>query len=141
MRSLYEALAQYAIERADVPFIIQAETGETLTYTDTFAAVHALSRTLGATPRQIVLCLPNGIANAVVWLAALTSGHTLIPLAADAPAPERARLAHRYSPNVLVVEHSAAARDFGAPSAHVLTLADCEREIAHAPRQARNPAP
>lgn len=141
MRSLYDSMAQHAAERPDAPFIIQAETGETLTYADTYAAVCTLSRALGTAPRRVALCLPNGVANAAVWLAALIGGHTLIPIAADAPAPERARLAHCYTPNVLVVEHSATARDFDCPSAHVLTLADCHRQIARARGQVGVRAP
>ncbi|HEX5505426.1 MAG TPA: AMP-binding protein [Thermomicrobiales bacterium] len=130
--ALQDALARRAATRPDQPFIVEAETGRTLTYGQCRAAVGALRRELGAAPRQIALALPGGIVNGVVWLAALTGGHLLVPLAPDAADAEKARVTRRAAPDVLVVERADDAGGFARPRATVLTRAAVEALIARA---------
>jgi acyl-CoA synthetase (AMP-forming)/AMP-acid ligase II len=85
---------------------------------------------LGATPRRILLAAPNGLCSAVVWLSALTGGHTLAPLSPDAPLLERACLAKQITPDVLIVDRRT--DSCIASLARVLTRDDLERLIAAA---------
>ena len=78
---LHGHLAHWAKVQPDAGFIVEAETGRTLTYTQACTAVQQLWRVLGDVPRCILLALPGGIENALVWLGALTGGHTLLPVA------------------------------------------------------------
>ncbi|HEU5329631.1 MAG TPA: AMP-binding protein [Thermomicrobiales bacterium] len=128
--ALHQALVRWAAARPEQPFVIAAETGEVLTYGECLAAVQALRERLGPAPRHIALTLPGGIASAVVWLAALTGGHLLVPLSPTAAEPEKERAARRYAPDLLIVEQPAEAYGFGCPDAAILTRWDCERIIA-----------
>jgi acyl-CoA synthetase (AMP-forming)/AMP-acid ligase II len=76
----------------------------TITYAQTLAAVHRLRRALGDAPACVLLALPGGIENGLVWLSALTGGHTLLPFAPQATAHEAARLSSLFAPDVVVVE-------------------------------------
>ena len=102
--ALYERLARWAQTRPESLCIIEAETGATLTYRALFNATLAMRRELGPEPRRIALALPGGIAGSVVWLAALTGGHTLQPFAPDAPALEVERVWRRAAPDIWMVE-------------------------------------
>jgi acyl-CoA synthetase (AMP-forming)/AMP-acid ligase II len=125
---------EYARVRPEAAYIIEAETGRALTSAHTLAAVRSIQRLLGAAPRRIVLVAPNGIVMAVLWLAALAGGHTLLPIAVDAPPAERRRLARRFSADLLVLEHTSDADAFASGHVQVLTCTACERAIATAPR-------
>lgn len=138
---LCEQLVAYAAEQPSRPFLIEAESGRTLLYAEAPAAVRALQALLGETPRGVALALPNGIANAVIWLSALDGGHTLVPLPPDAPAAERRRLLRRFTPDVLVVERPEDAAGCGCPGARLLTLADCEAAIFSPARLPQHTAP
>lgn len=139
--ALQDALARWAATQPDRPFIVEAETGRTLTYSQARAAVGALRRELGDTPRRVALALPGGIANGVVWLAALSGGHLLVPLAPDAAGAEKARVAERAAPDVFVVERADDARGFGRPDATILTRAAVEATIERAADGAGAPPP
>ena len=95
MSVLYERLVEVAAERPDAPFVIEAETRRTLTYGQALAAVHATHQLFGEDTRCLAMALPNGVANAVIWLSALAGGRTLVPVSPDAPDAERARCAAR----------------------------------------------
>lgn len=130
---LYEHLRTLAETQPCKPFLIEAESGRELSYRQTLAAVHATRGLLGDAPRRVALALPNGIANAVLWLSALSGGHTLVPMPPDSPAAERQRLIQRFAPNVLVVERREDAASVARRGARVLTLAECEHAlVAHA---------
>jgi acyl-CoA synthetase (AMP-forming)/AMP-acid ligase II/peptidoglycan/LPS O-acetylase OafA/YrhL len=117
------------------PCIVEAETGRTLTYGECFAAVQAMRRMLGDTPRTVAMALPAETACAVLWLAALTGGHTLVPLPLDAGLAEQTRLGRMYRPDVVVVARPEDAHGFACPLARVLTLHDCERALAPAQKR------
>ena len=76
--------------------------------------MRALRRALGDEPRTIALALPGGVAAALVWIAALTGGHRLLPIAPESMPAERQRLGERQRPDVLVVADEAGA-GFRAP--------------------------
>lgn len=127
MDTLDTLLAHFAASQPNAPFVVEAEGGATLTYAACQRAVLQLRAALGPTPRTIVLALPGGNPAAVVWLAALTGGHRLVPCAPESAPEERARLASAQRPDVLVVARPADAAPFASPAARVLLAS----EITH----------
>jgi acyl-CoA synthetase (AMP-forming)/AMP-acid ligase II len=121
--SLSEAVERWAERQPFAPFIVEAETQATVTYGDFRQAVRSFRRELGDQPRTIVLALAGGIPAAVVWLAALTGGHRLLPCSPEASDEECRRLARSQGAGVLVVARHAEAARFACPSARVFTSA------------------
>lgn len=130
--ALWRSLVRWAAIQPLAPCIIEAETGRELSYAQTLAAVQALRGLLGEKPRHLALALPGGILNATLWLSALTGGHHLLPVAPHATDDEKAALARRYQPDVLLVEREQDAHGFGLPHARILTQQTCEAAIAQA---------
>jgi acyl-CoA synthetase (AMP-forming)/AMP-acid ligase II len=126
---LYEKLMYWATTQPEAPFLLEAETGKMLTYGQSIAAIEALRRSFGAEPRCILLALPGGIPNAVIWLSALVGGHTLVPVAPDAPAQELARTMSAFPPDVILVERAEDRARFAASGARFLTQSECEAQI------------
>jgi acyl-CoA synthetase (AMP-forming)/AMP-acid ligase II len=122
--SLRVALERWEAQRPSAPFLIAAEDGRSVSYAAFAHGVRALRRSLGPTPRTIALALPGGIEASLVWLAALTGGHCLLPCPPEAPDDERTRCIRAHRPDVLVLAQPEEAAAFGAPRAQVLTLAD-----------------
>jgi hypothetical protein len=104
MRSLYNHLGYWASARLEAPCVIEAETGRALSYRQCLAAVQAMYRYLGPRPSNLYLVLPGGIANAVIWLSALTGGHTLVPLAPEATTREWNHPTNLFSPDVVFAD-------------------------------------
>lgn len=129
MSQIYDQLIAVSERRPTAAFVIEADTGRAVTYREGLRGVAALQQLLGPTPRRIAVTLPNGIVDALMWLAAISGGHLLIPLPPDAPAAERRRLAERFGPDTLVVEHMADAADFDCPGARVIDMERLERAI------------
>src|SRR5258708_35872447 len=122
--TLQPALAKWEALRPEADFLVELETGQTATYAAFGRAVRALRRALGGEPRTIALALPGGIAAAVVWIAALTGGHRLLPISPESMPAERLRLGERQRPDALVVADADAALDFAQPAAQVFTDAE-----------------
>jgi len=99
------------------------------------AAVNEMRQLLGNTPRCLVLTLPGGIVNAVVWIGALSGGHQLVPLHRDATDDEKARVAQKYRPDVLFVEQAQEAQGFACPQAKVITRQACDGLLEQAGRE------
>ncbi len=129
---LHEHLRIWATTQPDAPCIIEAETGSTLTYSQTFTALQAFRQRLGASPRRILLALPGGIPNALAWLCALTGGHTLVPIASDAPAQEIIRITASSPPDVIMVRQEDDVPKFGQQNACILTQSASEALIQSA---------
>lgn len=130
MPTLHDYLLRNAQQNPEGIFLLEAESGRTLTYVQTLSATRAVHRLLGTKPRRILLAAPNGLCSAIVWLSALTGGHTLAPISPDAPLLEQARLAKQITPDVLVVERQT--DSCIASQATALTYDDFERMIAAA---------
>ena len=117
---LFDHLSHWASVQPDAAFMVEAETGRTVTYAQTLAAVHRLRRDLGDAPACVPLALPGGVENGLVWLSALTGGHTLLPFAPQATAHEAARLSSLFAPDVVVVERLEDASRLGICGARVM---------------------
>ncbi len=140
--SLHEKLLHWGINQPETPFLIEAETGKTITYGQSIAAIQAMRRFLGAEPCCVLLALPGGITNSLIWLSALTGGHTLVPVAPDAPAHEVARVTKSFSPDVVIIERAEERERFAFLNARFLTLAECAAQLENAePDNANNIQP
>src|SRR5438105_9278177 len=133
MYNLHNQLMHWATIAPEQISIVEAETGRSMTYSHCFSAVQKMRRFLGAQPRNLIVTLSGGIADAVLWLSVLTGGHMLVPLAPDAAEEERARAVSMYKPDVLFVEQAEEARGFpGAAAAQIVTRQACELLIEQA---------
>src|ERR1700694_5709552 len=101
MSDLHNRLVHWATTAPDRLSIVEAETGRGLTYVECLAAVQQMRHFLGGAPLNLTLSTSGGLVDAVLWLTALTGGHTLSPLAPDAAEEEQARSARMFPPNVL----------------------------------------
>ena len=133
MYDLHNQLVHWANIAPEQICIVEAETGRSMTYSHCLSAVQTMRKFLGTQPRTLMVTFSGGIADAVLWLSALTGGHTLVPLAPDAAEEERARAVSMYKPDVLFVEQPEEAQGFpGAPDAQIVTRQACELLIEHA---------
>ena len=130
MPILHDYLLRNAQQNPEGIFLLEAESGRTLTYAQTLSATRAVHRLLGTRPRRILLAAPNGLCSAIVWLSALMGGHTLAPISPDAPLLEQARLAKQVTPDVLIVERQTSVG--GVSHVTILTCDDFEQLIAAA---------
>lgn len=129
--TIYRSLMAWAKIQPGATYLVEAETGREFTYARTLAAVNGMRQLLGDTPRCLVLALPGGIVNAVVWISALSGGHQLIPMSQDATDEEKAWVAQKYRPDVLFVEE---AQGFACQHAQVITRQACEMLMEQAGR-------
>src|SRR5947209_1556590 len=142
MSNLHDQLTHWATSAPEQICLVEAETGRSMTYGHCLSAVQKMRHFLGARPRNLILTLSGGIADAVLWLSALTGGHMLVPLAPDAADEERARAVSMYKPDVLFVDQAEEAQRFpGAPGAQIVTLQACELLIEQARTEHISPLP
>src|SRR6266550_1051455 len=133
MSNLHDQLTYWASSAPEQICIVEAETGRSMTYRHCLSAVQNMRHFLGVQPRNLILTLSGGMADAVLWLSALTGGHMLVPLAPDAADEERARAVSMYKPDVLFVEQHEEAQGFPAAfAAQVVTRRDGEALIEQA---------
>src|SRR3989441_5556747 len=142
MYDLHNQLIHWATIAPEQICLVEAETGRSMTYSHCLSAVQKMRHFLGTQPRNLMLTLSGGIADAVLWLSALTGGHMLVPLAPDAADEERARAVSMYKPDVLFVEQPEEAQGFpGASDAQIVTRQECELLIEHARTEHISPLP
>ena len=142
MYDLHNQLIHWATIAPEQISIVEAETGRSMTYSHCLSAVQKMRHFLGAQPRNLMLTLSGGIADAVLWLSALTGGHMLVPLAPDAADEERARAVSMYKPDVLFVEQAEETQGFpGALGAQIVTRQACELLIEQARTERISPLP
>src|SRR6266699_5535644 len=130
--SLYRSLVAWAKVQPGAAYIVEAETGRACTYARTLDAVNRMRQLLGDTPRCLVLALPGGILNAIIWLSALSGGHTLVPLSPDATDQEKSWIAQKHRPDVLFVERAQDAQGFACPHAQVIPRQACDALLEQA---------
>src|SRR6266446_625840 len=142
MYDLHNQLMHWATIAPEQISIVEAETGRSMTYSHCLSAVQKMRHFLGAQPRNLMLTLSGGIADAVLWLSALTGGDMLVPLAPGAADEERARAVSMYKPDVLFVEQVEEAQGFpGTPDARVVSRQACELLIEQARTERISPLP
>lgn len=89
-------------------WIIEAHTGEAITYKDLPLAVGWVRSYIGEDSKTVLLALPGGIVTSVIWLAALTGGHLLIPVSPDSTASELKKYIEDHTPDLLIVPDNSA---------------------------------
>ncbi len=99
---LQDKITLYAERSGSKEAIIEAETGRLLTYGELFWAVNALRRKWGENPQTILLELPGGIVNSLIWLAALTGGHRLVPVSAYLTEYEITQIVKKHQPDIII---------------------------------------
>ncbi len=127
--SITERLEHWAHNQPDTTFLTDLETGHSLTYLQTLKAMRGLQQHLGSNARSIVLGLPGGMSAAVVWLAALTGGHQLVPCSPEATDSEKSRLAESFTPDLAVAEEASAADGFGPVVKRVITRSELDEQV------------
>ncbi len=130
MYSIDMKLRKWAAADPNKPCIIEAETGEMLTYRQCLAATQFMRHYIGDTPRNLFVTLSGGIADAILWLVALTGGHTLVPLAPDASNGERMRAISMFHPDFLFLEEEGDVQDLASRATTVMTRNDYEELLA-----------
>ncbi len=127
--SLTERLEHWARTQPKATFLTDLESGHSLTYLQTLRAVRGLQNQLGPESRSIALGLPGGMSAAVVWLAALTGGHQLVPCSPDATDSEKARMSQAYHPDMAIVEQRESANGFGTDVARVVLRQELDEQV------------
>jgi len=127
--SITERLEHWAHNQPDTAFLTDLETGNSLSYLQTLRAVRGLQQHLGSDTHSIALGLPGGMSAAVVWLAALTGGHQLVPCSPEATDSEKARLAKSFTPDLAIVEEADDAAGFGPVVKRVVTRLELDERV------------
>lgn len=68
MYDLHNQLVHWATIAPEHSSIVEAETGRSITYSHCLSAVQHMRQFLGVQPRNLMLTLSGGIADAVLWL-------------------------------------------------------------------------
>lgn len=143
MHVFVERLTQVAASAPDREFIVEAESGRALHYGEALRAVRAVQALLAEVRAETVaLTLPGSIPGAVLWLAALTGGYRLVPLAPEPQMRDRERVRRTFAPNLVVVTSEHEAEGLADDSTTVLLRRRIEQVIEQAlPDPASNNAP
>lgn len=107
--------------------IIETETGEQITYRDLASAVSTVRQFLGNEQQTILLAFPGSIIASVIWLAALTGGHHLIPVSPYLTEFEYRKYIEKYQPTFLFSE---TAFPFKNQNMQSVTLNEIQKSIA-----------
>lgn len=126
--ALYASLLHWATRQPDATFIRDVDGGSSLTYQECFRSVRRFQSWLGPDPRTIVLALPASTVTAVVWLAALTGGHRLVPCSPDCTPHELSRLFRAHRPDMMILDGAnhqldAALAEVARPTLQMVTRA------------------
>lgn len=124
---LQTQLLTWAKQKDNDAVVVEAITGNSITYRDFAYAVSAMREFLGEKPLAVVIAIPGSIADAVLWLSCLTGGHLLIPVSPHITSFEFEQVVTYHKPDVIIAASEA---DFKGTSAKIVTLAECLEIIA-----------
>jgi len=120
------ALCHWEHNTPGAPFLVDAQSGETISFGAFARALREWRTMLGPKPLRIALGAAPGAPTALTWLAALTSGHLLAPCSPDMPPAGRLSIGQTLRPDVIVATQADEAQAFGRPQARVFTTADLD---------------
>lgn len=129
---LQEKLITCAKTYNDKAAIIETVTGETISYVDLASAVSGMHKFLGNRPQLIMVALPGGIVDAVIWLSILTGGHTMLPVSATLTEYEYNEYIADHEPDLIIAEDQAT---FAKHQGKFRSLAQCQTIIQKALRK------
>src|ERR1700722_617354 len=123
---LYNTLQKWADSKGKSISIIEAASDQKITYQELLSAIVSLEEFFGKNPQTIVLAIPGGIVNSIVWLTALIFGHHLIPISPNTTEFEYKQLVAKYKPTLLITETDTWVTQ---PDFQQFTLAHCQSII------------
>jgi acyl-CoA synthetase (AMP-forming)/AMP-acid ligase II len=129
-QKLYHQLLHWAKEKGASPAITEITTGKVITYEELLFAINTLATYLGEKPQTIVVTLPGGIVDSVLWLVSLISGHLFIPLSPNTTDFEFEESIQKYNPTLFVSEDTSPLK---VNQIKHLTLTKCNEIISHNP--------
>jgi len=126
-KTLFQALKTWKDQQPESISIIETNTEKKISYQQLFNAVFNVGNFLGTSPLSIVVSLPGGIGNSVVWLTALITGHHLIPVSPQLTNFEYDEVLKKHKPDFLITETYRAVNGYTMKQ---LTLSQIETIIA-----------
>ncbi len=90
--------------KGDLPAVIETATGNSINYFDFSCGVRAVRKLLGNSPKTLVVTLPGGITDSVIWISALTGGHLLIPVSPRITDYELQKVFLYHKPDLLITD-------------------------------------
>jgi len=102
---LQSKIADWAKIKGKKPAIVETHTNHLINYETLANAVFCIKNVLGNQPKILLLALPGGINDALIWLAALTGGHLMIPVSPNLTAYEYEQLLMQHTPDLLISDN------------------------------------
>lgn len=133
-RLIQSSLSASAKQQKDVRSITEAQSNAGITYEDLWQAVGTIRAYLGGQPQTVVMALPGGIVNSVLWLACLTGGHRLVPISPELTDYEYAQAIRKHTPDFIIADRANTTQ-----AAKSITAAGIRR-IVHKNAQGSKPA-
>ncbi len=126
-------LKHLATTQSSKECIIETATGRYITNRDFWHAVEIFRNYLG-TPQTILVALPGGILDSIIWLSTLLGGHLLIPISPQSTLAEFTDAKSRHNPALILSD-----MPFSTSTKH-LSSQDCQRIIdTYVPSQTHIP--
>jgi acyl-CoA synthetase (AMP-forming)/AMP-acid ligase II len=122
---LYQSLVEWSRRKPQAACIVEADSEISYSYAQVLTAVNAMRSVLGDKPQRIVMSLPGGILNAIIWISALSGGHHLLPVAPEASEKEKARAINKHRPDIVIIEQEQAAEQFAPTQARFISAKQC----------------
>lgn len=129
--TLQKQLTTFAKIYQEKPAIIETATDDQISYGELTSAVAGMRQFLGERPQRIMVALPGGIVDAVIWLSILTGGHTMLPVSPTLTEYEYHEYIADHEPDMIIAEDTTV---FAKHTAKVQTLAQCQAVIQKAIR-------
>jgi acyl-CoA synthetase (AMP-forming)/AMP-acid ligase II len=98
------ALRSWAGQRPDADAITDLGVAATVNYGELEQEVLALQYYFGEEPRTILMALPSGITNSILWLTCLMSGHRLVPISPDSTGFEFEQALSQHAPDLVITD-------------------------------------
>lgn len=83
------------------PAIIEADTDRSISFQELLWAVNALKTHLSK-PQTILMAIPSGITNSIIWFSSLTGGHRLVPVSPNLTDYEYQQLISQHHPDLII---------------------------------------
>jgi len=123
---LQSKLLYWAEKKGNAPCLVEANTGEVLTYSELLYAVVAIRPYLGAESQVTVSALSGGIVDSVIWIACLIGGHMHIPISPHGTTYEFEQSIAKYAPDIILIEDEAI---IGNSSRKIFTSSEVKKII------------
>ncbi len=103
-KKIFSKLAVLAKREGNKKAIIEADTGRVITYKELFCAILALQKYFGDNSQKILVALPGGIIDSIIWLTSLTNGNFFIPVSPYLTRFEFSNITEMHKPDLIISE-------------------------------------